>query len=149
MTGMNLNQVVCSSVHNFSEHKWHNHAQLLLQSMTRCTMRCIIRGGKHFQIWVQLTGGETPSSYLSKHVREGQKTNGKRIESIRCFVFEKNPVSKRTGYFECFLDFSQKRNIRLTQFFFHWLGALLNTKTYYLNAEQNILPQHRWILRSN
>ena len=34
---------------------------------------------------------ETPSSYLSKRVREGQKTNGKRIESIRCFVFEKNP----------------------------------------------------------
>ena len=33
-------------------------------------------------------------------------------------------VSKRTGYFECFLDFSQKRNIRLTQFFFHWLSAL-------------------------
>ena len=34
---------------------------------------------------------ETPSSYLSKRLREGQKTNGKRIESIGCFVFEKNP----------------------------------------------------------
>ena len=75
---------------------------------------------------------ETPSSYLSKRVQKGQKANGKRIESIGCFVFEKNPKNTQNNHFFWkpvlsggFLDFSQKRNIKLTQFFFHWFSALL------------------------
>ena len=42
---------------------------------------------------------ETPSSYLSKRVQKGQKANGKRIESIGCFVFEKNPKNTQNNQF--------------------------------------------------
>ena len=38
-------------------------------------------------------------SYLSKRVREGQKANGKRIESIGCFVFEKNPKNTQSNQY--------------------------------------------------
>ena len=42
---------------------------------------------------------ETPSSYLSKRLREGQKTNGKRIESIGCFVVEKNKKNTQNNQY--------------------------------------------------